>query len=678
MTERRKTAAWFRSWIGGVLLLLLTIPAPARASLNLTPAERAWLAEHPTIRLAVDTGWPPFEWVDENKVYQGMAAAYMNLVQELLGVTFAIDKDRPWSQMVEGVKNRELDAFSCVVETDARKQFALFTKPYISFPMVILTRESEHFVDGVNDLRGKKVAVVKSYASHDLLVQNHPELNLLLAQNVREGLEAVSQGQAYAFIGNLAVAGHVIREHGITNVKVSGQTPYRFQLAMAVRKDWPELVSILQKALDSITPREQDAIFNQWIRVKYQQEVDYRIVGGVAVGALLLLLFILAWNRRLKQEVLRREREALHRVQAEIKLRDQVARHQAILDTAVEGIITIDEKGTMQSVNPAAARLFGYTIDEMAGRNVKMITPSPVHEEHDGYLSRYLKTGEKTIIGMPREVEGIKKNGAPIPVSLAVSEILLEDRRLFTGILHDLTEQKKAERTKNEFVSMVSHELRTPLTAISGGLKLVHSGVTGELPEKAGAMVEMAYRNSERLNLLINDILDLQKIEAGRMTFQFTALDLASLAEKAINENQAFAHKHNARLVLENRLSGALFVRGDASRLAQVMANLLSNAAKFSPEGGEVTVILEESEGAAQVTVKDRGPGIPESFHDSIFEKFAQADASSTREKGGTGLGLSITKAMVESHGGKIGFTSESGRGASFWFRLPQITPPTS
>ena len=217
----------------------------------------------------MDIDWAPFEFVDDQKQYRGMAADYIRLIEERLGITLTIYKERPWPKMVEAVKNRELDAFSLVVRTPSRDAFVNFTKPYISFPMVIVTLASEPYVDGIEALKFRTVGVVESYASHDLLAKNHPYIQLYLAQNVRKGLEAVSNGQTYAFVGNLAVASQVMREAGITNLKTSGQTPYRFELSMAVRKDWPELIPILQKGLDSLSSEERDGIYNRWIHVKF-------------------------------------------------------------------------------------------------------------------------------------------------------------------------------------------------------------------------------------------------------------------------------------------------------------------------------------------------------------------------------------------------------------------------
>ncbi|WP_448561266.1 PAS domain S-box protein [Trichothermofontia sp.] len=243
----------------------------------------------------------------------------------------------------------------------------------------------------------------------------------------------------------------------------------------------------------------------------------------------------------------------------------------------------------------------------------------------------------------------------------------------------DITEQTRIERLKDEFVSMVSHELRTPLTSIRGSLGLILGGVSGDVPEQTRMLLEIAYKNSERLITLINDILDIEKIESGRIDFNLQPLELTPLLTQAIATNQTYADQFQVRLVLTETVP--VRVNADPDRLLQVLTNLLSNAAKFSPTGSVVEVSAQRLESRTdwvRVAVRDYGPGIPAAFIPHIFQKFAQADSSNTRQKGGTGLGLSITKAIVERLGGTIGFETEPGIGTTFYFDLPLLLEPTS
>ncbi|MBI3130628.1 MAG: PAS domain S-box protein [Acidobacteria bacterium] len=233
----------------------------------------------------------------------------------------------------------------------------------------------------------------------------------------------------------------------------------------------------------------------------------------------------------------------------------------------------------------------------------------------------------------------------------------------------DVTERAALDRLKSEFVSTVSHELRTPLTSIRGSLGLVSSGALGALSDEARSLVEIACRNSERLSNLINDLLDSEKIESGAITFQHERVALAALLEQSITDNQGYAEVHGIQFRLGEIPPGAEVIV-DRGRFLQVMSNLLSNAAKFSPKGSQVEIGAEVEDTRFRISVTDHGSGIPPEFYDRIFQKFSQADSSDTRQKGGTGLGLSITKSIVEKMGGSISFKSQVGRGTTFEFTL--------
>lgn len=385
---------------------------------------------------------------------------------------------------------------------------------------------------------------------------------------------------------------------------------------------------------------------------------------GVALMFLTYYAFLLLIGRRLHEEYWRAARQ-----NAEVEtLAGQV---RAILDTVVDGIITIDERGRVETFNPAAARIFGYGAGEVIGRNINMLMPDPFHSAHDGYLANYLNTGERRIIGIGREVMGRRKDGSVFPLDLAVSETRLGERRVFTGLVRDITERKKVERLKSEFVSTVSHELRTPLTSIRGALGLIAAGVVGVLPDKARELIDIAHQNSERLSQLINDLLDIEKIESGRMRFVPRPHSIRALIEQSIVANAAYGQQFGVDFRLLEGEPG-LLANVDADRFMQVMANLLSNAAKFSPAGSTVEVSAERRDASVRVSVRDRGTGIPEEFRPRVFQKFSQADGSDTRAKGGTGLGLSIVKAIVGQFGGSVDF--ETGPdGTTFFFDLPLL-----
>ncbi len=228
---------------------------------------------------------------------------------------------------------------------------------------------------------------------------------------------------------------------------------------------------------------------------------------------------------------------------------------------------------------------------------------------------------------------------------------------------------EEASRFKSEFTSTVSHELRTPLTSIRGSLGLIASGVMGELKPEIGRLISIACNNTERLLFLINDILDISKIESGKIGFVMGPVDLLAVLLQSIEANQAYGEQYEVRYVL-NDVVGGITVYADTDRLMQVLNNLLSNAAKFSPKGVEVEINVIRKNKMVRVEVRDYGSGIPEQFKSRIFEKFSQADGSDTRKVGGTGLGLSISKAIVEQMGGVIGFNVPEGQGTIFYIDI--------
>ena len=584
--------------------------------------------------------------------------------------------------------------------------------------------------------------------------------------------------------------------------------------------------AILQPGVFEVPDAAQDPRFNDnplvtgGPAIRYYAGVPLELESGYVVGTLCVIDQV---PKRLTEQQQVLLKDIAQAVVDELMLGNVLARARlqvrqgeqlrATLETVADGIITIDAGGIIQSVNPAALKLFGYQEGELVGRNVSILMPEPYRSQHDSYLQRYLQGADPRVIGIGRDITGARKDGSQFPMHLAVSEMRYEGKRFFTGVVHDtsaesrlredlkeslelrqailysasvaiistlpdgtilsfnrgaeellgyraeeliskqgfelfhdpqevadgaaalaeelgrnvepgfevfiararlgeadrrewtylhrdgsripveqtitalrspsgaikgflgiavdIRQRKDAERAKNEFISTVSHELRTPLTSLRGALGLLMSRFADDLPDKGRNLLENASRNSERLSLLINDILDMEKLEADRMDFEMTPGNLRAAVDQAVVSNLGYAEKFGVSLkLLESPAAApAMF---DNHRLQQVLSNLISNAVKFSPEGAAVDVALAGSGGQWRVSVRDRGRGIPEAFRSKIFQRFSQADSSDAREKGGTGLGLSISRAIVEKHNGKIGFHDVDGQGTEFFFLLPR------
>ena len=366
-------------------------------------------------------------------------------------------------------------------------------------------------------------------------------------------------------------------------------------------------------------------------------------------------------NQELSTEIAQRKR-------MEAELRESEERYRQLVEFSPDAILILDGQRIL-FVNGAALRMFGArSQDELVGA---LFLDRVAPEFSETVLARLRLVLQEHQSTPALEERLLKVDGSALDAEVQETPFIYLGQPAVQVVIRDISKRKEIERMKDEFVSTVSHELRTPLTSIQGSLGLVANGVTGALPPAAKPLVDIAHKNCGRLILLINDILDAEKIAAGKMTFAFREQELMPLLEQTIESNRAYGAPFGVRFETGETVPGAK-VEVDADRLIQVITNLLSNAVKFSPRGETVTVSVRRAGGRLRIAVTDRGAGIPVEFRDRIFQKFSQADSSDRRAKGGTGLGLSISKAIVEKHHGVLSFVSDVGKGTTFFVDLPE------
>lgn len=447
------------------------------------------------------------------------------------------------------------------------------------------------------------------------------------------------------------------------------------KVVAAMRRARPQLIQIqaLTSALRSheVTQlRERTAE-----QLNSQRAAGWSLVVATLFVVLLLGGLFTMLDRSTTRTLLanaRLEDEIDEHASAERRLKDSQARLTALIENTPDNIWSIDTEYRLINFNSAFS-------DSLARRTGK---PPYIGQDMTPYFNgdnAHRKDWyDQAFAGEQLRVEeSYESDGIIIENELSFSPIETDGPRgrLITGATifsRDITERKKVDRLKNEFIATVSHELRTPLTSIRGSLGLLRSGVTGELPEAAKPLIDIAVNNAERLVRLINDILDIEKIESGKIDFELRPMELLPLVQRAIDGAHGYGSEMNVRFELRDELPPGAQICADEDRFIQVMDNLLSNAAKFSPPGDAVLVCLARHENAFRVSVHDKGEGVPPEFHDRIFSRFAQADGSNTRPKGGTGLGLSIVQAIVEKFGGTIDFDRSGGPGCTFFFDLPE------
>jgi len=370
-------------------------------------------------------------------------------------------------------------------------------------------------------------------------------------------------------------------------------------------------------------------------------------------------------NQRLERQLVELE-EARRQVEAS-------GRKLALFaERAPIAVLELQPDGTIAEVNHAAEMLFGYAAAELVGGPVKKLVQSEFHPEFDRTW-RQLMTSRESIAGL--KIRNPRRDGIELICEWTVTPLVNFQKDVIAVIAQgrDVTAQLEAERMKKEFTSTLSHELRTPLTSIIGSLQLINGGVMGELDKEIGELTRVAERNGQRLLDLINDILDIEKVESGKLTLVPEVMRVDELVRESVVLNKAFGERFKVRFESHGDIPERR-VHADRKRLLQVMTNLLSNAAKFSPEGGVVELSTEDAGPNVRIAIHDRGSGIPEAFRTRIFGRFTQADSTATRQKGGSGLGLAICKRLVELMQGRIGFDDRPGGGTTFWFELPRHT----
>jgi PAS domain S-box-containing protein len=354
------------------------------------------------------------------------------------------------------------------------------------------------------------------------------------------------------------------------------------------------------------------------------------------------------------------------RILAQQELAERDLRLSSIVDGAPDGIITLTE-GSISSANHAAHEMFGFEHDELIGLGAEDVMPGMLLRVAENAMSA--DSAKEENLSHRFEIQARKKNGDILPIEASISVFTISDTLHLTVIIRDISERKEVEKRVSEFYSMVSHELRTPLTSIRGSFGLMEGGLAGELSPMASKLVSVGRIEVDRLIRLINDILDIRKIQAGRIDLKMTSLSAAQLLTDAVEVIAPIAAASSIKIITKCDENTTFF--GDRDRILQVMTNILSNAIKYSNTDDSVLIAVEGFEDKTRCAVTDNGPGIPLDKHGELFVPFHQLESGDTRPHGGTGLGLAISKAIVTHHGGTIGVDSQEGHGATFWFEIP-------
>jgi PAS domain S-box-containing protein len=427
-------------------------------SIALSAEERKWLSEHQHIRLGVDPLWPPFEFLNENGSHGGLAAGYVGAVVKRLNIEMKPLTDLSWSQVMEKARAGEVDMLPAVMATPEREEFLNFTKPYATFPIVVATHTDRPFISGLEGLAGKKVGVVKDYFIEEALQRDHRSLELIGFSTLREALQALNDGNIDAYVDSMPTISHQVSYLGLTNIKISAPTDYTIALAMGVRKDWPHLIGLLNRALDDVDQEERRVISNAWLALPIQYGMDFRtiIVWATPIGfsVIVVVLIVVVWNRRLGREITERK-------QAEKAARRTHEQTMAILWESPFGVTVTDkDTGRMMFANPRSAELFGLSEEKMASAEAHQFYADP--EERSAVMKVLQNRGEVR----DHEVRMRHADGSEFCDLMTLLPFDFEHQPGLLGWHHDITERKRAEDLIDQQSQLFGQVLDTVLQGV--------------------------------------------------------------------------------------------------------------------------------------------------------------------------------------------------------------------
>lgn len=760
--------------------------------LKLSPAEIGWIKQHPQIRFGMDPGFAPFEFLSKKGEYYGMAADFLNLVTQKTGLKFELNMHDTWSESIQAVKHRKIDLLPCIGHSEERARFLSYSEPYLKFARVIVTR-MDSTVRHLEELDGLQVAI-QTDSSHEAFLKENTAIELRPYKTFETCLLALSRGEVDATVGNLAVTTHHMQNLALTNVKLAGYAaPEPQSLFFGVRKDWPELTSIINRALKSVTMQQRNAILAKWLplyraaptTIELSQEerewllmhprirvgwdhswapIEFAGPNGTpqgismeylkAVEDVLGVQFDLAkttdWqttNEKLKNReidmssclAITPERlehldftetylsspvvffahEDTPYIRRISELRD--LRVAVVSDYATDQWISRDFPEmplTRVATVADAFKMIGrgevdvfigsvltgnYYLSKYGHRNIKIVGETPYAYKLRMAVRKDWKlfSGilQKTLASLPeddktafyRKWVWVKYEhgfdytlfGKILSGALAIIFVFVYwNRRLTTEVRRrkqaqaalvesenalrvSYTDLKKLEQLKDNLTHMIVHDMRSPLMTIAGVLDLLEHA-----PESTDAKnLRMAQGGVQTATNMAQALLDIGKLESGRMPLNKVVIDLKAAAKTAIGAMVLQAELADVRLILSGEPAKS---EADPDIIHRVLVNLIGNALKACPQGALVEVHTMDGDLEVAVEVRDSGCGIPKELHKTLFEKFTTVDRE-RHQRTSVGLGLAFCKLAIEAHGGRIMVESDHGQGSTFRFNIPKV-----
>ena len=665
---------------------------PGRTALHFSPSEQRWMDAHPSVRVAVDDGFLPLSFFNEEGEFHGISADVLAKVSLRTGLKFEVQRAVSVAEMIEKVRDNEADLLITLTPSTSREGVLRFTRPYLNTPYVLVSRTHPSSPSTLDEMVGKRLALIHGNPIRDLVIEHYPQIELVEARNAQEVMSMVADGTTDAGVNSLIVARYMIAREYRDQLSITSTLGTQLaRTAFATSRGSLELYSILEKALLSIPPEELDEVTNRWrsdiaVDDSYWLRNRTVILEGFAL-AILLLLVAVVWIAYLRRLMRTRKR-------AEIALNDQLEFMRVLIDGTPHPIYVRDRQGLLVVCNSGYLSVFGVEREAVIGKTVMagvLSNPSEAASYHEDYLQameegvprvqdRCLTMGSGQVLmiyhwmlpyrGSDGEVNGMI--GGWIDIS--------ERQHLLEALREAKDHADDASQAKTTFLATMSHEIRTPMNAIIGMLELAQKKADQGYMDRVS--IEVASTAAHGLLDLIGDILDIARIESGRLSLAPERANLLVLVQSVARIFEGLARQKQLRLILDLDATINNQVLVDPLRFKQVVSNLLSNAIKFTAVGQvRLSVSTESSRNderlALLLRVEDSGSGISLDDQQRLFNPFSQASNQGQAARSGSGLGLMISRTLCEMMGGTLTLSSVLGQGTQVEVRiaLPTLLP---
>jgi two-component system sensor histidine kinase EvgS len=632
--------------------------------LELTPEETRWITLHSQVSVGIDRSWEPFDFINIKGKHDGMSEEYLQAISQITGLHFSIAQYKEWADVLEAAKVQDIDMIAALTPSKKRSQYLNFTSPYMKYSFVLATADNNNFFYDISDFNGKRVGVVKSYITEEIIKQKYPKINVIRYDNLTTLLEGLAKDEVDAIFDNAVSMAYHIKEEGYANFRMVTIGEEKRSIAMGVSKNNVLLLSILNKALQNISSEKKQQIRDKWVSFQYDKTIDYTLVYQILALFLLFILGTFYWYHKLMHEVDKRK--------------ESENQMSMLIDNIPLNVIVSSFDGSVLRANAFALNTFNISAEDIYKYNVLSFYANTT--ERDEIIKIIKSEGkiDKRIVTF-RRLDKSEMN-----IMISIIPIVYDDKKALLSIMIDLTERIKIEedlrdakeladsanKSKSEFLANMSHEIRTPMNAIIGFTELLDEEVKEIRLKRYVKTIKSA---GHTLLTLINDILDLSKIEAGKIEIHKHATNLYDLCEDVLSIFIMRVREKDIDLILDidSNLPKSLLI--DDIRLRQILVNLIGNSIKFTEKGFIKLIIsacnVDEhlSKLDLEMIVEDTGMGIDKSQLENIFKSFEQQEGQDNRKFGGTGLGLSITKRLTEMMGGKILVESIKSKGSKFF-----------